>query len=345
MRQYGWYLLILVVLCTSGGRGPGAVNGVGEVAGAEHSRFAEVAPESEIAPRSRQGEELVPEPFRLNSDRFTAKARSVYEHARIRKFEVMFPSPVITASDVNNTVHGEYFQPEGKGPFPAVVVLHILGGDFPLSRTVANYLAQNGVAALFVKMPYYGPRRDPAIPRRMVAKNPDETVAGMTQAVLDIRRAADWLATRPEINPDRLGITGISLGGIMSALAGGIDSRFSRVGIVLGGGKLGEAVWNLNHREADEFRRQWLASGRTRDEFVSRIEAVDPATYGHRMRGRRVLMIEAAHDEVIPPENARALHASIGNEARLVWLNSGHYTAIWYLPRELVRLERFFNAR
>ncbi len=80
-------------------------------------------------------------------------------------------------------------------------------------------------------------------------------------------------------------------------------------------------------------------------EFIRTIEQVDPATYGHRLRDRRVLMIEAAYDEVIPADNARALHASIGEQARIVWLNSGHYTAIWYLPREIIRLERFFNVR
>ena len=312
---------------------------------AERTVRLDVPAELTIEPLSRPGEESVPERFRLDERPFTARSLVVYDHARIRKYDVTFPSPVTTASERNNTVHAEYFQPQGAGPFPAVVVLHILGGDFPLSRTVANYLAQNEVAALFVKMPYYGPRRDPANPRRMIAKNPLETVEGMTQAVLDIRRAADWLAARPEVDPRRLGITGISLGGIMSALAGSADERFSSVGIVLGGGRLGETVWELNHRDADQFRRQWLESGKTREEFVRTIEQVDPATYGHRLRDRRVLMIEAAHDEVIPAENARALHSAIGDHARIVWLNSGHYTAIWYLPRELVRLERFFNAR
>jgi dienelactone hydrolase len=343
MRPIGFAGIGLLAMVLSVGIEP---TGTGPTSFAmERVLFREVPTETEIAPKPRVREEQVPEQFRLGTERFVARSRVVYDHARIRKLEVTFPSPVVTPSTANNTVHAEYFQPQGEGPFPAVVVLHILGGDFPLSRTVANYLAQNGIAALFVKMPYYGPRRDPAVPRRMIAKNPDETVEGMTQAVLDIRRAADWLSARPEVNADRLGITGISLGGIMSALAGGIDQRFARVGIVLGGGKLGEAVWGLDHREAEQFRKQWLESGKTREDFVGRIERVDPATYGHRLRGRRVLMIEAAHDEVIPPENARALHASIGDEARLIWLNSGHYTAIWYLPREIVRLERFFNAR
>ena len=39
----------------------------------------------------------------------------------------------------------------------------------------------------------------------------------MTQAVLDIRRATAWLADRPEVDAERLGIFGVSLGGITAA--------------------------------------------------------------------------------------------------------------------------------
>ena len=39
----------------------------------------------------------------------------------------------------------------------------------------------------------------------------------MHQAEQDIRRTVDLLASRPEIDPQRIGITGISLGGIVAA--------------------------------------------------------------------------------------------------------------------------------
>jgi hypothetical protein len=56
-------------------------------------------------------------------------------------------------------------------------------------------------------------------------------------------------------------------------------------------------------------------------------------------------MIEAKNDEVIPPTSARSLWESMGREPELVWLDAGHYTAIRFLPRELVRLDLFFNGR
>jgi cephalosporin-C deacetylase-like acetyl esterase len=289
-------------------------------------------------------EEQVPERFRLSPHRFPSQARLQYENGAVRKYRVQFPSPVTTDIEINNTVHAEYFQPAGEGPFPACIVLHILGGDFPLSRMIANHLAQHGVAALFVKMPYYGERRSPGSRRRMISQQPQETVEGMTQGVLDIRRGAAWLASRPEVDPARLGITGISLGGIMSALAGACEPRFSRVASYLAGGNFADLIWSYQVSKASEFRQHWQESGGTKESFARLIRQIDPATYGHLLRNRQVLLVAARHDEIIAPESAIALWKSMGEQPRLVWLNSGHYSAAWYLPRELIRIDLFFNA-
>ena len=291
-----------------------------------------------------EDEEHVPEHFRLTRHDFTYRCRPVKQAVRVRASQVNFPSPVETDVPENNTVHGEYFQPAGSGPFPACVVLHILGGDFLLAEAVANHLASNGVAALFIKLPYYGERRGQGSNRRMISEDPHQTVAGMTQAVLDIRRGAAWLAQREEVDPGRLGITGISLGGIMSALAAEGEPRLRNVGIVLGGGDFAEVIWSNDTDKAREFREKWAAMGGTRESFAKVLRTVDPVTYGDRLKGRRVLMIAAKNDEIVLPRCTEALHNAIGNEPELVWLDAGHYTAARYLPRELVRLARFFNT-
>ena len=65
---------------------------------------------------------------------------------RLTISDVTFPSPVVTEFPENNTVHCEYYRPKVLGQDPGVVVLHILGGDFPLARVFANSIAQRGVA-------------------------------------------------------------------------------------------------------------------------------------------------------------------------------------------------------
>ncbi|HLJ10505.1 MAG TPA: alpha/beta hydrolase family protein [Planctomycetaceae bacterium] len=307
--------------------------------------FVDIPARGTIRFETSQAEDAVPEHFRLQPHEFEFETRFLQSGGKFRLLRLTYPSPVITEIAENNTVHAEYFQPAGAGPFPACVVLHILGGDFVLAETVAAHLARQGIAALFVKMPYYGPRRRKDSSKRMISEDPRETVAGMTQAVLDIRRATTWLAAQKEVDPERLGITGISLGGIMSALAATGEPRLKNVAVVLGGGNFAELVWSNETQRAARFREKWTAAGGTRESFGDVVGKVDPAAYGHLLKGRRVLMVAAKNDEIIPPASATALWESIGREPELVWLDAGHYSAIKYLPRELVRLDMFFNAK
>src|SRR5207237_1796958 len=54
-----------------------------------------------------------------------------------------------------------------------------------------------------------------------------QTLLGLQ--VYDNRRAVDYLLTRPEVDGERLGITGASGGGNQSMYAGALDERFMAV--------------------------------------------------------------------------------------------------------------------
>ena len=141
-----------------------------------------------------KNEDEIPSHFRLDAASFDWEYTPFMEFESFVTCKVTFPSPVQTPVAQNNTVHCEYFVPKGDGPFPAVIVLHILGGDFELSRVCCRALASKNIAALFLKMPYYGPRRPPACRIQMISADPEQSIACMTQAVKDIRRGVDWLA-------------------------------------------------------------------------------------------------------------------------------------------------------
>jgi len=296
-----------------------------------------------ISFRTTQREKTVPKLFRLKDHTFRYQAKYVRSSGPVRIFRVRFPSPVTSDVEANNTVHGHYFQPKGKGPFPGVVVLHILGGEFPLSQMVANGLARRKVAALFIKLPYYGERRG-GKRRFFIAFEPDVTKRNFVQAVLDIRRAAAWLAARQEVDAGRLGITGISLGGIITALAAPADPRFRKAAIYLGGGNLGEMVWTHPDKAAEYFRKSWLKRGETRESFLKKVTPVDPTTYGHLLKQRQVLIVAAKNDRIVPPKSTRALWKAMDRKGQLVWLDAGHITAALYLYGEMERLGKFFST-
>jgi cephalosporin-C deacetylase-like acetyl esterase len=275
---------------------------------------------------------LKPDPFRfLQTAPFTITSK-------LNVSNVTFPSPVTTPHEKNNTVHCEYYRPtpDTDGKVPGVIVLHILGGDFALSRVFCLALSNNGVAALFVKMPYYGPRRQPGVDVRMVSSDPRQTVAGMTQAVLDIRRAAAWLAAQKEIDREQIGICGVSLGGIMAALAATAEPRISKVCPILAGGDVGRIAWES--AEVRGVRDRWVEAGGTQESLAQLLRRVDPVTYAANVKDREILMLNAKDDEVIPRACTESLWEAFGRP-RIVWLGGGHYSAarnIFYALRLVV---------
>ncbi len=285
--------------------------------------------------RPSEAENSVPEIFRQGPSRFQWELKPIRTATRHHVWALRFPSPLPGDVPANNIVHAEYFlpaspPPEG-GKYPAAVVLHILGADFPLSRFMAARLADHGVAALFVQLPYYGKRKPQDQPEvRFLSGDMNRSVAAFRQGVLDIRRAIAWLASRPEVDATKIHATGISLGGIMAALATSIDPMASGGVFVLAGGGLADILWNLPEKEARVYREAWQKSGRTFDDLRALVDPFDPLTYAARLRGKRVKMIVAKVDEVVPARSGEALWKAAG-EPEIVRYDAGHYSAAAFL--------------
>ncbi len=285
----------------------------------------------------------MPVPFRLAEHRFAFEQRPQESAAaRLRLSQVTFPSPVVTPHEVNNTVHCEYFRPAAEGKYPGVIVLHILGGDFDLCRLMGRTLAHHGVCALFVKMPYYGERRPPGLPARMISVDPKQSVAGMTQAVLDIRRATAWLGQQSEVDPRQLGVFGISLGAITGALAAECEPRLQNVFLVMAGGDIGRVGANSPYAAAAQ--KKWLEGGGTLEGLVEALRPIDPATYGKNLHGRRVTMVNARYDEIIPRECTLSLWKAAG-EPEIIWHDCGHYSMGRFLFDVMARATKFYQAK
>jgi cephalosporin-C deacetylase-like acetyl esterase len=290
-------------------------------------------------------EGAVPERFRLEAAAFRYELDPVLATRKYTVSALRFPSPVETADPENNVVHAEYFAPVGSGlKRPGVIVLHILGADFPLSRYMAARMADRGVAALFVKLPYYGERRPPNKPlstRRFLSTDVERTVTAMRQGVCDVRRAASWLASRPEIDTGRLGVAGISLGGIVSALVAAVDPSIHHGAFLLAGGDVSSILWGMP--EGAAFRAGWLEAGRSRAELKALTEPFDPLTYASRLVGKRMLMIAGKVDEVVPPSSTLLLWEAAGRPP-IWWYDCGHYSAVGYLLPGIRRTVDFFAA-
>src|SRR6185437_14868057 len=106
------------------------------------------------------------------------------------------------------------------------------------------------------------------------------------------------LASRTEIDAAHISITGISLGGIMTSLAAGVDGTFDRVVPILAGGDLARLIFHAP--EMRRLRAELIARGVTPEQLEKVLACVEPLHFASRIDPRRCLMINASTDEVIP---------------------------------------------
>jgi dienelactone hydrolase len=145
-------------------------------------------------------------------------------------------------------VFGYYARPmEGNGPFPAMVLIH--GGGGKAFKEWATLWAGRGYVALAMdlsgrgpdgkRLPDGGPEQSDDSKFRDFA--PAEADQMWTyHAVAAAIRGHSLLAGRPEVDKDRIGVTGISWGGYLTCIVAGIDDRVKVAVPVYGCGFLDE---------------------------------------------------------------------------------------------------------
>jgi cephalosporin-C deacetylase-like acetyl esterase len=150
---------------------------------------------------------------------------------------------VIYESRPNHHVTAAFYIPEGKGPFPGVLMpcRHSANGKAaePYQRICIS-LAQNGMAVLCYDPIGQGERlqllkdnKKAGIP----GSTSEHTMVGIGALltgqscagyrIWDGMRSLDYLASRPEVDPKRLGCTGNSGGGTMTAYLMALDDRIA----------------------------------------------------------------------------------------------------------------------
>ena len=146
---------------------------------------------------------------------------------------------VIYESRPGHHVTANFYLPTGTGPFPGVLLPcgHTDNGKAGY-QLPAILLARNGIACLCYDPPEQGERAQllddggkPLIPRATTAHSLMGTSALLVGQALaqywiwDAMRGVDYLTSRPEIDPKRIGCTGSSGGGMMTAYLMALDDR------------------------------------------------------------------------------------------------------------------------
>lgn len=272
----------------------------------------------------------VPERFRLGETKLPYELKLKYElkHSGVVVSMLTFPSTVVSPHESNNTVHAEYFQPVNAKNAPAVVVLDILDGAQVVSRAQALWLAQHDIPALIVYMAYYGPRRPAGSKERLICPDVEKSVGNITQTIKDCRCAFTWLEGRPEVDAKRLGVLGTSLGSFVGGILAGVEPRVCSACLLLGGGNLVESF--ATHPKAKPILELLETLHIEMATLKKVIEPVDPITYAAALKQKRLLLIGASRDDVVPPVAMKSLWEATGKQ-KILWIDETHVGAALHM--------------
>lgn len=121
------------------------------------------------------------------------------------------------------------FRPKQHGKYPAVVVQHFLGGskDHLMLLPLMNMMAQKGFLVAAIDGRYRGERQNgKSLEAAMVeALRTGKGHPFLIDTVYDVTRLVDVLAARPDVDAERIGMTGISEGGIITWMTTFLDDR------------------------------------------------------------------------------------------------------------------------
>ena len=147
----------------------------------------------------------------------------------------------------------ELLIPRSARRLAAIVVIpgHVRVGESGLDQltgtkdsyqhSAARRLAEAGFASLAIELRGFGRLGPPRFPEhKAVAYN--ALLAGTFYKALiirDIKAATDYLMARPEIDPDRMGIAGASLGGELAVAYAALDPRMKAIAFQSYGGSSG----------------------------------------------------------------------------------------------------------
>ena len=244
-----------------------------------------------------------------------------------------FPSALQTPHESNNTVVGRWFPSKAAQASnlrgrrgPAVIVMPQWNADAGGHIGLAQLVARSGISALRLSLPYHDARMPPELTRAdyIVSANVVRTLQVCRQAVLDARRAIDWLE---EQGFDRIGMLGTSLGSCLSMLTTVHEPRVRAAALNHVSPWFADVVWRgLSTRHV----RAGLEGHITLEQLRELWQPISPHAYLGRAWPGHSLLVYAKYDLTFPVDLSRILVRAYGEHGvahEVASLPCGHYSS------------------
>lgn len=209
--------------------------------------------------------------------------------------------------------------PTGKGPFAAVIWGHwyMPGSAFRNRKEFFDEAIALALAGVISLLP------DGLIARAGHVENNaplnDQEPAELLQSVVDMRRAADLLLARDDVDANRLAYVGHSYNAQVGGLLSGIDRRFKV--FVLMAGNLSDRV-SFNTREYQDYRQK--VGPEKFDAYVAKYSWLDTEKFVSHAAPATIFLQYASQEKFLTRERAKNYAAVVSEPKKLKIYDAPH---------------------
>ncbi len=263
----------------------------------------------------------------------------ILETEKYRSFFLSFPSTGENGQE-GNLATAHYFKSKTSGKKKLVIILPIYGSStYPQEIMSMHFTEWDNESDTNVLL-LHG--KEDLFDWDLLAqvKTQEEFLASIKRSVktiktvtADIERLIDWIATRPEIDPQRMGIIGFSIGAIIASNLMGLDNRISLGVFVMGGGNVHEIFSRSNAPFMKRLQKNAETLGVKKDALREILKPLlvpfEPLNRLRKINPDKILIFEAGLDDFIPKSSRNAFWEALGKPKRVI-LPYRHKTAFLF---------------
>lgn len=260
------------------------------------------------------------------------------ERARVRLGLSMRQMVMPSLESPDRNMHVEVYDvAAATEPVPVIVILPIFNGQLRISRYFARHFVNQGWAVVVVD-------RDRSELEDDIL-DPEDAISA---SIRDYMRVLDWVVAEPGYDPGRVGIFGVSLGGMDAVMLAALDERVNSVVAAMAGADLTDVVMSTSYRSINRtVEHKMEVSGLSREAFRRELDQnirTEPVALAPYVNAQDVLLILTRGDWIVPFSAQEELLESLGHPESLV-LPTGHRTSVVYFPLLRSTAFDFFQRR
>jgi len=260
--------------------------------------------------------------------------------------------------ETTDTIDGKVVKSQGKTKFylyqsrkwgnekrPLLIIMPPVYGISPFDIGMAVSYVKDGYKVVIIELggfEFISPfQHTSLLPKKMV------------KSIGDVHRSIEYMVKAQNVDREKIGIFGFSLGGIFASLAFSVHKDIKALALAVGGGNFPEILTNSHQAMAILYRKYRMKEEKikTKEEYFKVMQkafSYDPVRFAHLKNPKDVYLVLTEGDTAVPTKNQRDLEKAFGASCKIGnsrWEHGEHFVAIVKDLLKRGRINKFFKER